>query len=169
MQIWKKIPGFDDYIISNEGKIKSLNYRNKGIIKEIKQHNDKDGYKVSVLNQCCHSTHRLVAKTFLEDYDEKLQVNHKNGIKNDNRIENLEMVTNKENSQHRTKVLKKGRITPVLMLDKITNEIIKEFDSTREAERIMNIEHSTISKVCKGKKKTAGGYKCKYKEKENKK
>ena len=44
--------------------------------------------------------HRLVALFFLDDYDEKKQVNHKNGIKCDNRMVNLEMVTNRENVLH---------------------------------------------------------------------
>ena len=44
--------------------------------------------------------HRILAMKFLPDYSEELQVNHKNGIKDDNRIENLEMVTNSENAKH---------------------------------------------------------------------
>lgn len=44
--------------------------------------------------------HRLIAKEFLADYSEDLQVNHINGIKTDNRVENLEMVTNAQNMQH---------------------------------------------------------------------
>lgn len=45
MEIWKQIPGFSRYIISNEGNIKCLKYYNKDVIREIKQHNDNDGYK----------------------------------------------------------------------------------------------------------------------------
>lgn len=168
MQIWKKIPGFDDYIISNEGKIKSLNYRNKGIIKEIKQHNDKDGYKVSVLNQCCYSTHRLVAKTFLEDYDEKLQVNHKNGNKSNNNINNLEIVTSSENKLHAYRVLKRKTNGKVILQYDLDNNFIKEYASACEANRQTYICRSCINDCCNGKLKTAGGYKWKYKEKEKK-
>lgn len=49
--------------------------------------------------------HRLVAMFYLENYSETLQVNHKNGIKTDNRVENLEMVTNRENVLHAWRVL----------------------------------------------------------------
>ena len=55
--------------------------------------NHKDGRKIIKL-------HRLIAAMFLETYDEDLQVNHKNGIKNDNRVENLEMVTQSQNVYH---------------------------------------------------------------------
>lgn len=47
-----------------------------------------------------YKVHRLVAMYYLSDYSDKLQVNHKNGIKTDNRVENLEMVTNSENALH---------------------------------------------------------------------
>jgi hypothetical protein len=63
---------------------------------EISQH--KDGRKTIKL-------HRLVAMFHLHTYDETLQVNHKNGIKNDNRVENLEMVTNSQNVYHAWNVL----------------------------------------------------------------
>ena len=58
---------------------------------EISEH--KDGRKIIKL-------HRLVAMFHFDTYDETLQVNHKNGIKNDNRVDNLEMVTNSENAYH---------------------------------------------------------------------
>lgn len=52
-----------------------------------------------------YRVHRLVAMFYLSDYSEDLQVNHKNGIKTDNRVENLEMVTNSENALHAWRVL----------------------------------------------------------------
>ena len=76
------------------------------------------------------------------------------------------MVSSKENSWHRTNILKKGKLKPVIMLEKNTLKVIDEFNSIREAERKTNIQHSSISKVCKGKKKSAGGYKWKYKKEE---
>lgn len=163
-EIWKKVPGASNYEASNYGKVRIINYRGTNKAKELKQSNDKDGYKRAFMNGKTVSVHRIIAKTFLKNYNEVLQVNHINGNKKDNNIRNIEMVTSKENSMHRTKILKKGRIKPVIMLEKNTMNVIKEFDSTREAERQTNICHSTISKVCLGKKKSAGGYFWKYKK-----
>lgn len=52
-----------------------------------------------------YKVHRLVAMFYLDNYSEDLQVNHKNGIKTDNRVENLEMVTNQQNVLHAFRVL----------------------------------------------------------------
>ena len=100
-EIWKDIPNFEGlYQASNLGNIRST-YRYKKILKQCKS---KNGYLKVML--CAHSerklisVHRLIAMTFLKDYDIKLQVNHKNGIKVDNRIKNLEMVTPSENIKH---------------------------------------------------------------------
>lgn len=92
------------YLISSDGsilntktdKIVVFNIDSKGYMKArlySPLSNNPDGRKPFRL-------HRLVAKAFLPDYSEELQVNHKNGIKTDNRVENLEMVTNSQNVYH---------------------------------------------------------------------
>lgn len=166
-EVWKDVPNFKDYQASNLGNIRKQNYRGFGIIKILKQGYDKNGYKKVNLFQKSYRTHRIIAMTFLGNYSEDLQVNHINGIKDDNRIENLEMVTNQQNSFHRTNILKKGKLKPVVMLDKNMRKICI-FNSTREAERKTGIEHSSISNVCKGRKHTAGGYIWEYYKEEEK-
>ena len=88
---------------------------NKRTGKELKFHPDPKGYMKSRI-YCPEISehkdgrkpvklHRLVAMFHLDTYDETLQVNHKNGIKNDNRVDNLEMVTNSQNAYHAWNIL----------------------------------------------------------------
>lgn len=98
------------YEISREGVVKR-----KSDGKVFTPVKDKKGYYIIRLKSPAFSknkdkrknykVHRLVAMFYLDDYSDYLQVNHKNGIKTDNRVENLEMVTNRENTLHAWRVL----------------------------------------------------------------
>ena len=98
------------YNVEPSGRV--INKRTK---KELKFHPDPKGYMKSRI-YCPEISqhkdgrkpirlHRLVAMFHLDSYTDDLQVNHKNGIKNDNRVENLEMVTNSQNVYHAFNVL----------------------------------------------------------------
>lgn len=181
-EIWHDIKGFENkYQISNLGNVKSLKrtiIRKNGkkqtfqerILKPCK--NNK-GYYIVSLDGELHTIHRLVAENFLEN----LVVNHKNGIKTDNRIDNLEFIAQKDNciktwkqglcenvrrsayNQKHKRDIKTSRA--VIQIDANGN-IINSFVSIREAEEKTGIHNSLIIGVCQGKHKTTHGYKFKY-------
>lgn len=110
-ETWKNIEGYDGiYFVSNFGRIKSSGNgerkRCESILKGVK---NKFGYLIVGLSKNGHQSskyiHRLVAEAFLGKSE--LNVNHKNGIKTDNRIDNLEYVSSRENTIHYHK--SKGR------------------------------------------------------------
>lgn len=93
------IEGYENYIALSDGQIFSIRSN-----KMLKQTETKDGYlKVSLFKNgkgCTKKTHSFIAKTLIPNPDNKPQINHKNGDKQDNRIENLEWVTQQENMDH---------------------------------------------------------------------
>ena len=169
MEIWKDIKGYEGlYEVSNKGRVKSF-YKDKIVGKILKPGNDKIGYLTVVLTNkySCKTKrpHRLVTETFIPNPLNKRTVNHKNGIKTDNRVENLEWNTYKENIQHAVKIGLMTKVHCEKPVNQIKNGVvIATFKSLSEAHRKTGIEIPNISACCNNRphRKTAGGYKWEY-------
>jgi hypothetical protein len=119
---FKKIPGFsNDYRISPDGTVISFKYNKVKILKPISRSN---GYVSVTLMQDGKGksmyVHRLVAITFLKNKENKAAVNHKNGNKTDNTVDNLEWVTHTENIRHLKGVRDMYNDMETIMYDKET-------------------------------------------------
>ena len=114
--------------------------------------------------------HKLIANTFIQNIHNKKTINHINGIKTDNRVEYLEWNTITENNRHAYEIgIKKGRkgkdnscSKRVLQYD-LEGNFIKEWESTMDIQRELNIRNSCISACCKGLYKQTHSYIFKYK------
>lgn len=109
MEIWKPIKGFEGfYEVSNYGNVRSLNYHRENRTCILKQKKTRDGYLETTLFKNGKPqfvrTHRIVAGAFCENPQGKLEVNHIDGNKLNNRADNLEWVTSSENQKHAYKM-----------------------------------------------------------------
>ena len=113
----KQLEGFDYYYITEDGKLYSNAY---GELREIAQQTDRKGYKrVGLSNRKSYRVHRLVARAYIPNPHGYELVNHKNEIKDDNRVENLEWCTNDYNKKYSAKWWKV--LTPEGNVDDIKN------------------------------------------------
>jgi len=163
-ELWKPIIGYEEkYMVSNYGNILSLTYKRSDKSVLMSPSKTKKGYlriKLSKHNKSkTHSVHKLVALAFLPNTNSELIVNHKNGKRDDNRLDNLEWVTHQENVLHGFREL--GRIPTTrkqVNQYSISGEFIKTWTSAQEIANSLNLNRASIVGCCKNKRKTCNGY-----------
>lgn len=179
---WRVIEDYEGFMVSNLGRVKMLSRivpanKSQRTIKEhiLKQYETTKKYLNVHLwkdNKCRQvHVHKLVLSAFLGCKEENKECNHKNENRKDNRIDNLEWVSHKENINYGNRTRKHSAAMrnhpslskPVIQLD-LNGNFVSEYPSLREAGRIIGRSFGMIKECCKGRVKSAYGFKWNYKQ-----
>ena len=179
-EVWRDIPNYEGlYRVSNLGRVKSLERidalgrkRKERILKPQLNHN---GYyliglcKNSIVKQ--YLVHRLVYEAFNGTIPEGYEINHLDERPVNNRLENLNLMTHKENINFGTGIerchnqLINGKCSKSVLQFTLDDIFVKEYPSIMQVERETGFGNRHICECCKGKLKTAYGFKWRYKQK----
>jgi len=166
---WRMVSDYEGlYMVSNLGRIKSLNYKKTGKEEFLKQKTTKKlGYKIVTLskngNKEFKRVHRLVAQAFIPNPDNLPCINHKDENPSNNRVENLEWCSYKYNNCYGDRLKKSAAKKSIKICQYTkTGEVINVWSSAMEIERQLGFSHENLAKCCKGKIKSAYGFVWKY-------
>jgi len=160
---FRVILGYEGYSVSNYGRVISLKRTKVRKDRLLNPFNHQAGYKIVALRKdnitTKFSVHRLVAKTFIPNTENKPQVNHLNGIRHDNRVENLEWCTNQENAIHAFSILPRNKAFGERMGSNVLKEqqvheirsLLKKGHSRMCLSRLYKVGGSTIQAIDIGK------------------
>lgn len=161
---WKEVPGISGIEVSNTGKVRRyIQYVHRRDYTIAKSYTNTKGYCVVRISKSYQSVHRLVAMAFIPNPENKPQVNHKSGVKKDNRLENLEWSTNQENTYHSIYELNyktnfgKKKVKIIL-----NGKAVAEKPSVREAAKYVDGKSTHVSQCCKGTRNHHKGYQFEY-------
>ena len=158
----KDIEGYEGlYGVTSCGRIWSFKSK-----KFLKPHIQRDGYMLVTLYKDKISktfqVHRLVAKAFISNPNNLPEVNHIDGIKTNNNVQNLEFCSHSYNMRHSYKIGLREREVEQMKARNCKKvkciETGQIFNSGKEAAEVMGLDASHISKVCRGKAKSHKGY-----------
>ena len=162
-EIWRDIKGYEGkYMVSNLGRVKSLNYSNTGKEGILNARDNGKGYLRVILwkdgKDKKYRINRLVAQAFIPNPDNLPEVNHKDEDKTNNRVDNLEWCSRQYNIEY-----SQGKA--VIGINKVSG-LIAEFPSASEASRQTGINSRNICACLKGRQKSTGGFYWHYSESE---
>ena len=156
MTEFKTIKEYPQYKFYNNGDIFSIQ-KNKKLTPHL-----KNGYyclQLNMLNGRKYSTvHRLVAKAFIENPNDYKYVNHKDGNKTNNNVDNLEWMTQKQNIQHANETGFITVHTRKVLKYSLERVYLDKFNSVDEAAKSIGLTRHAIIRACNKKNKTAGGF-----------
>lgn len=162
-EIWKDIKEYEGlYQVSNVGRVKRV-----ATNRVLQPYRNKVGYLLVYLckngKRKTHRIHRLVAQSFIQNPENKPEVNHLDENKINNMVSNLEWSTRKENCNYGTR---NERLSiPIIATNLKTGES-REFYGSNECARQLSLNNAHITSVLKGRLKQTGGYTFQYKEEE---